>query len=176
MSKQSNKSGWLKNYGLLIAMLAAIVAGCVVGFLFPATDESQGAKVLEPLGTVFINMMFCIVVPMVFSSIAGAVANMGSRKRAGKNLCGDGSHRRVHHVRADAHCAPGADPLAECPGRRAGGVRHDIPDDRQLFHRRGLRQPAEPQGHAAADRLLPAIRLRRESQRRQEHCGGQVAR
>ena len=37
MSKQSNKSGWLKNYGLLIAMLAAIVAGCVVGFLFPAT-------------------------------------------------------------------------------------------------------------------------------------------
>ncbi len=84
MSKQSNKSGWLKNYGLLIAMLAAIVAGCVVGFLFPATDESQGAKVLEPLGTVFINMMFCIVVPMVFSSIAGAVANMGSRKRAGK--------------------------------------------------------------------------------------------
>ena len=84
MSKQGKQNSWLRNYGLLICMLAAIVAGCVVGFLFPATEESTGAKVLEPLGTVFINMMFCIVVPMVFASIAGAVANMGSRKRAGK--------------------------------------------------------------------------------------------
>ena len=84
MSTQRKQSSWLKNYGLLSAMLVAIVAGCVVGALFPATEESSGAKVLEPLGTVFINMMFCIVVPMVFASIAGAVANMGSRKRAGK--------------------------------------------------------------------------------------------
>ena len=36
------------------------------------------------LGTLFLNMMFCIVVPMVFSSIAGSVATMKSRKRAGK--------------------------------------------------------------------------------------------
>ena len=43
-----------------------------------------GATVLEPLGTLFLNMMFCIVVPMVFSSIAGSVATMKSRKRAGK--------------------------------------------------------------------------------------------
>ena len=84
MSKKVNQSGWLKNYGLLIAMLVAIVAGCIVGFIFPATDGSAGATVLAPLGKVFINLMFCIVVPMVFSSIASAVANMGSRKRAGK--------------------------------------------------------------------------------------------
>ena len=45
---------------------------------------SAGATVLEPLGTLFLNMMFCIVVPMVFSSIAGSVATMKSRKRAGK--------------------------------------------------------------------------------------------
>jgi len=80
----NKKSGFLKNYGLLIAMLAAIVAGCIVGAIFPNTGDSQGASVLKPLGTVFINMMFCVVVPMVFASIAGAVANMGSRKRAGK--------------------------------------------------------------------------------------------
>ena len=78
------KSGFLKNYGLLIAMLVAIVAGCIVGAIFPNTVDSAGASVLKPLGTVFINMMFCVVVPMVFASIAGAVANMGSRKRAGK--------------------------------------------------------------------------------------------
>ena len=69
---------FLKNYGSILAMLVAIVAGCIVGALW------KDATVLKPLGTVFINMMFCIVVPMVFASIAGAVANMGNRKRAGK--------------------------------------------------------------------------------------------
>ncbi len=67
-----------KAYGFLLAMLLSVVAGCVVGWLWP------GATMLKPLGTLFINMMFCIVVPMVFASIAGAVANMGNRRRAGK--------------------------------------------------------------------------------------------
>ena len=80
----NKKSGFLKNYGLLIAMLVAIIVGCIVGAIFPNTGDSKGASVLKPFGTVFINMMFCVVVPMVFASIAGAVANMGSRKRAGK--------------------------------------------------------------------------------------------
>jgi len=104
-------------------MLIGIVAGCIVGGLFPAktapvevekekivtvqipgqqdgemveaqvvttvteTEEQvvdPGATVLEPLGTIFINLMFCIVVPMVFCSIASAIANMGSMKKAGK--------------------------------------------------------------------------------------------
>ena len=69
---------FLKNYGSILCMLLAIVAGCIVGAVWP------GATVFKPLGTLFINMMFCIVVPMVFASIAGAVANMGNRKRAGK--------------------------------------------------------------------------------------------
>ena len=71
------KNFW-KNYRSAIIMLAAIVAGCIVGAVWP------GATVFKPLGTLFINMMFCIVVPMVFASIASAVANMGNRKRAGK--------------------------------------------------------------------------------------------
>lgn len=68
----------LKNYGFIICMLVGIVAGCIVGAIWP------GATVLEPMGTVFINLMFCIVVPMVFCSIASAIANMQSAKRAGK--------------------------------------------------------------------------------------------
>ena len=69
---------FLKSYASIIAMLIGIVGGCIVGAVWP------GATALKPLGTLFINMMFCIVVPMVFASIAGAVANMGNRKRAGK--------------------------------------------------------------------------------------------
>lgn len=68
----------LKNYGFLICMLIGIVAGCIVGAVWPK------ATCLEPLGTIFINLMFCIVVPMVFCSIASAIANMSSARRAGK--------------------------------------------------------------------------------------------
>ena len=59
-------------------MLVAIVAGCITGALW------KDATCLEPLGTVFINLMFCVVVPMVFFSISSAIANMSSMKRAGK--------------------------------------------------------------------------------------------
>ena len=71
---------FLKNYWFILSMLVAIVAGCIVGAVWP------GATALEPLGTVFINLMFCVVVPMVFCSIASAIANMASIKRAGKVL------------------------------------------------------------------------------------------
>jgi Na+/H+-dicarboxylate symporter len=69
---------FLKNYWFILSMLIAIIAGCITGAVWP------GATCLEPLGTVFINLMFCVVVPMVFCSISSAIANMESMKRAGK--------------------------------------------------------------------------------------------
>ena len=84
------KSGFWKNYGFLILMLTGIVAGCVVGAIWPAVKDAsgevivKGATVLEPLGTVFLNLMFCIAVPTVFCSISSSIANMQSAKRAGK--------------------------------------------------------------------------------------------
>ena len=69
---------FLKNYAFILCMLVGIVAGCITGAVWP------GATALEPLGTVFINLMFCIVVPMVFCSIASAIANMENAKKAGK--------------------------------------------------------------------------------------------
>ena len=70
---------FFKNYGFLVCMLVGIVAGCVTGLLFP-----EAAPALEPQGTVFTNLMFCAVVPMVFCSIASAIANMPGAKKAGK--------------------------------------------------------------------------------------------
>ena len=71
---------FLKTYWFIISMLVAIVAGCIVGAVWPK------ATLLEPLGTVFMNLMFCVVVPMVFCSIASAIANMGNVRKAGKVL------------------------------------------------------------------------------------------
>ena len=80
-----------KNYAFLAVMLGAMILGAVLGWAWPAEVDGEGgvisgtgATVLKPLGTVFINLMFCVVVPMVFASISSAVANMESRKRAGK--------------------------------------------------------------------------------------------
>lgn len=70
---------FLKNYGFLLCMLLGIVAGCIVGFTAPEFSQK-----LKPLGTIFTNLMFCVVVPMVFCSIASAIANMQNAKRAGK--------------------------------------------------------------------------------------------
>lgn len=69
---------FFKNNWFLCTMILGIVLGCVVGFAWP------GATVLEPLGTLFTNLMFCVVVPMVFCSISSAIANMKSLQRVGK--------------------------------------------------------------------------------------------
>ncbi len=85
------KKSIAKNYVFLAIMLGAMILGAILGWVWPAEADGSGgvvsgtgATVLKPLGTVFINMMFCVVVPMVFASISSAVANMESRKRAGK--------------------------------------------------------------------------------------------
>ena len=74
-----DKKAVAKNYRFLAIMLGAMVLGCIAGWVSP-----EFGTTIKPLGTVFINMMFCVVVPLVFASIAGSVANMRSRKRAGK--------------------------------------------------------------------------------------------
>ncbi|MEA4965935.1 MAG: dicarboxylate/amino acid:cation symporter [Oscillospiraceae bacterium] len=84
------KKSVLHNYLFLVLMLLGIVGGCVTGALWPNVYDAdgnmltKGASYLAPFGKVFINLMFCVVVPLVFASIAGAVANMHSPKRAGK--------------------------------------------------------------------------------------------
>jgi len=70
---------FLKNNRFILCMLGGIIAGCLVGAFAPAFG-----KKIEFLGTVFINLMFCVVVPMVFCSISSAIANMKSARRAGK--------------------------------------------------------------------------------------------
>ena len=68
-----------RNYRFLAILLTCMVAGALVGWFWP----DAGHKIAF-LGKIFINMMFCIVVPLVFASIAGSIAGMESRHRAGK--------------------------------------------------------------------------------------------
>ena len=74
-----DKKSVAKNYRFLAILLSCMISGALVGWFAPDFGHS-----IAFLGTVFINMMFCVVVPLVFASIAGSVANMESRQRAGK--------------------------------------------------------------------------------------------
>ena len=79
-----------KNYRFMAILIGAMVLGAIAGLIWPVVRDADGSTVREGaaaigfLGTVFINLMFCIVVPLVFASISSAVANMKSRLRAGK--------------------------------------------------------------------------------------------
>ena len=59
--------------------------GIIVGALLGVT-LGEKATVFKPLGDIFLNLMFTIVVPMVYVSITAAVGNMVNMKRLGKIL------------------------------------------------------------------------------------------
>jgi Na+/H+-dicarboxylate symporter len=67
----------LKNLGLwiLVAMVAGVVVGIAMG------DE---AKVFAPLGTLFIQLIKMLVVPLVGISIISGAASLGSSRSAGR--------------------------------------------------------------------------------------------
>lgn len=69
----------LKNYKTSIVLLLSILFGGIIGIVFGAK-----ATILEPFGQIFLNLMFTIIVPLVFFSVASAIANMGNMNRLGK--------------------------------------------------------------------------------------------
>lgn len=68
-----------KSYKFTIILFFSIVLGAIIGAVF-----GQRALVLKPLGDIFINMMFTLVVPLVFATIASSISNMSNIKRLGK--------------------------------------------------------------------------------------------
>lgn len=69
------------NYRFPLLLLGGIVIGAIIGIVM-----KEKAAVFAPLGQIFLNLMFTIVVPMVFVSITTAVGNMVNMKRLGKIL------------------------------------------------------------------------------------------
>lgn len=72
---------FLKNYRFPIILLTSIIIGSIIGIIF-----KEDAQVLKPLGDLFLNMLYTIVVPLVFFTISSSVANMLNMKRLGKIL------------------------------------------------------------------------------------------
>ncbi len=69
----------IKNYRSSFILLLSILIGGVIGAVV-----GPEAKVLEPLGQIFLNLMFTLIVPLVFFSVTSSIANMSGMSRLGK--------------------------------------------------------------------------------------------
>ena len=72
---------FFKSYGFSFILILSIIIGSILGIIF-----KKDAAVLKPLGDIFLNLLFTIVIPLVFFSISSAVAGMSDMKRLGKIL------------------------------------------------------------------------------------------
>ena len=71
----------IKNYKQSIILIGSLIIGTIVGLIF-----KEKATVLEPLGTLFINMLLVVVVPLIFLSITTSIGKIDKPKRVGKIL------------------------------------------------------------------------------------------
>ena len=70
---------FLKNYKTMIFLVLAMIIGAICGLIF-----KEDATIVKPLGDLFLNLMFVIIVPLVFLTISLAVAKIKQPKRLGK--------------------------------------------------------------------------------------------
>ena len=70
---------FLKNYKTMLLLILAMIIGAIAGLIF-----KEDSMVVKPLGDLFLNLMFVIIVPLVFLTIALAVAKVKHPKRLGK--------------------------------------------------------------------------------------------
>lgn len=71
----------LKNYKSSFILLGGMVTGSIVGAIM-----GPKATMFMPLATLFLNLLYCCIVPMIFTSLVSAIANMQSTKKLGKIL------------------------------------------------------------------------------------------
>ena len=69
----------LKNYKFPLILLCSIIIGSIIGIIL-----KEDAIVLKPFGTVFINLLYTIVVPLVFFTISSSISSIKSFKKLGK--------------------------------------------------------------------------------------------
>ena len=74
------KKVW-KNYKNSIFLIISIIIGTIIGIIF-----KEKTNKIKALGDLFINMLTCIVIPIVFLNITISIGKMNKPKRIGKVL------------------------------------------------------------------------------------------
>ena len=61
------KSKFFKNYGMPLILLLSILIGTILGITVKDTS------IFKPFGDIFLNLMYTIVVPLVFFTISSSI-------------------------------------------------------------------------------------------------------
>ncbi|NDW11281.1 dicarboxylate/amino acid:cation symporter [Bacteroides sp. 214] len=69
----------LKNYASSLLLLAGVITGGVCGIIF-----GEKTAIVKPIGDIFLNLMFVLIVPLVFFSISSAICNIKKNKMMGR--------------------------------------------------------------------------------------------
>ncbi len=72
---------FIKNYKSTLILLGAIIIGAIIGLIF-----GEKATILSPFGDLFLNLLFIIIVPLIFLTITTSIGKMSQPKRLGKIL------------------------------------------------------------------------------------------
>lgn len=64
-----------KNYFSPLLLIVAILSGGLTGYFFP-----KAAFALKPIGTIFLNWLLTLIVPLVFFSVASAITRSATQK------------------------------------------------------------------------------------------------
>ena len=72
---------FLKNYKFSFILLGGMLLGSILGLIL-----GPKAVVLTPIADIFLNLLYCCVVPMIFVSLVSSIANMENLHKLGKIL------------------------------------------------------------------------------------------
>ena len=81
-SKQSpQKKGGFGAYQEPLLLLLCVTIGAVLGLVF-----REKVAFLKPVGQIFLNLLFTLLVPLIFFSISASIANVSDTNKVGKLL------------------------------------------------------------------------------------------
>ena len=62
-------------------LLGGIIAGSIAGLIF-----REKVVIIKPIGDIFLNLLFTVIIPLVFFSISNAIAHIGAGNKLGRIL------------------------------------------------------------------------------------------
>ncbi|WP_295297546.1 dicarboxylate/amino acid:cation symporter [uncultured Brachyspira sp.] len=71
----------LRNYKFSFILILGMLVGSIIGAIF-----GEKASVLQPIADIFLNLLYCCVVPMIFVSLVYSISNMENTNKLGKVL------------------------------------------------------------------------------------------
>ena len=74
-------SNLLQNYRSTILLVLGLLLGALLGIFLPSV-----VPYIKPIGDIFLNLLFILIVPLVFFSIATAIYNLKQRQMVGRVL------------------------------------------------------------------------------------------